>query len=473
MAYNPGYVDGKIIANNAAYVPGVGLFKVSGGDIVSGGIAYWIYITSDSLSAVQAAGYISDATWKRLKVGDIVDVFSGTLTSEAANPPAGVALGAVTFPAVQGVSSLFTAQPSYQRMMVASVTAGTTTTSGAATLSSATAAIASALPRNLVDCGDFTTNPWQINTTFNGNGPGSVLTADRWNANSGTSLVWTAGRTLNTNVQGFSAAYVWGRSAGDTHTVGLSVGQVIETLDTIRAQGQLATLSFYVQPDANFAAGLSGGTYQATVVAGTGTNESSGKMFSSAWSGMTTVATQAITPGAAGTAVRIGPIAGMVPTNATELGVVFSYVATGTAGTHESIEMMGVQLEIGPLTPFEHTEVAEVVNIATRYLQVISEPTVGMAIGPAVFSASSIAQVHIPLASPMRQAPTLTFSAGGFDITDSALGAHTISAAGLQVANTGAVTLLVTAAATLTAGLVSFMQGRSTGLGTIILNADF
>jgi hypothetical protein len=48
-----------------------------------------------------------------------------------------------------------------------------------------------------------------------------------------------------------------------------------------------------------------------------------------------------------------------------------------------------------------------------------------------------------------------------------------ISAGGLQVGNTGAITMLVTAAATLTAGLVSFMQGRSSGLGTIILNADY
>jgi hypothetical protein len=473
MGYNPGYVDGNKVANNAAYTPGLGLWKVL--DAVGSAPAFWIYVTTDSLAAVQASGYVSDATFKRLKLGDIVDVFSGPLVSQAVNNANGAALGAVTFPATLGVLSLFSGTPQYQRMIVSALTAGTTTTSGTATLSAAepTVNAFAGLPRNMVDCGDFTTNPWQIATTFNGSSATPTLTADRWNANSGGSLVWTAGRTLNTNVNGFTAAYVWGRSAGDSHTTGLSVGQVIETLDAIRCQGLPVSLSFYAQPDANFAAGLSGGTYQATILAGTGVNESSGKMFSAAWSGVSTVATQAITPGAAGTAVRIGPIAGTVPTNATELGVIFSYVATGTAGTHESIELMGVQLEIGSMTPFEHTEVAEVINIATRYLQVINEPTVGMAIGPAVFSASSIAQVHIPFASPMRAAPTLTFTAGGFAITDSALGAHTISAAGLQVANTGAATLLVTAAATLTAGLVSFMQGRTTNSGILIFNADF
>lgn len=471
MAYNPGYVDGVAVPNNAAYVPGVGLHKVL--DNVGGGVAFWIYITSDSLAAVQANGYVTDATNKRLKVGDIVDVFSGALVSESAANPQGLKLGAVTFAAAQGLSSLFTSQPAYARMMVSAVAAATTTAPGAGTLATASAAIASNLPKNLVDCGDFTTNPWQINSTFNGNGPTPVLTADRWNANSGTSLVWTAGRASNLTVQGFSAAYQWGRSAGDTHTVGLSFGQVIETLDAIRVQGQPLVLSFWNSADANFAAGASGGTFIASIVAGTGINESSGKMFSGAWSGMTTVATQAITPTSAMS--RITSVQGTVPTNATELGVVFSYAAAAgtTAGTHESLQFIGIQLETGSVTQFEHTEVAEVINIATRYLQVITEPTVGMAIGPAVFSASSIAQVHIPLASPMRQAPTLTFTAGGFAITDSALGAHTISAAGLQVANTGAVTLLVTAAATLTAGLVSFMQGRSTGVGEIVLNADY
>ena len=45
-------------------------------DDLETGIAYWVYYTSDSIGAVQAAGYIADATNKRVKLGDIVDVFS-------------------------------------------------------------------------------------------------------------------------------------------------------------------------------------------------------------------------------------------------------------------------------------------------------------------------------------------------------------------------------------------------------------
>ena len=430
-----------------AYTPNTLVTRYGG--FVEGSFNVWEYTSTDPLNTILGSGYFVDGSSKGMQVGDVVLVVNQT-----------------TLAAVKCQCSASTVV----------TTGGLTQHAGSSTIvqQEQLQTNLGALPRNLIDCGDFTTNPWQLGASFNGNGPSSVLTADRWKANSGTSLVWTAGQASNTNVPGFSAAYQWGRSAGDTHTVGLTFGQVLETKDSIRAQGQTLALSFWNVADANFAAGSSGGTFVASIIAGTGVDDTANNMFSGAWTGQTTVATQVITPGT--TISRLTPIVGTVPTNATQLGVAFSYVASAgtTAGTHESLQFMGVQLEFGAsATPFEHTEVAEVVNIATRYLQVTNEPTVGMAIGPAAYSASSIAQVHIPLPSPMRKAPTLTFTAGGFAITDSALGAHTISAAGLQVANTGAVTLLVTAATTLTAGLVSFMQGRSTNDGVIILSADY
>ena len=480
MAYNPGYVDANLIATNANYVPGAGMAKVL--DNVETGIAYWIYITSDTLAQVQASGYVSDATFKRMKVGDIVDVFSGTLASEAATATTGVKLGAVTFPATVGAISLFTGAPQYQRMQVSAVTTPSFAgSSGAATLQVIEPSILSLSvnPRNLIDGGDFGTNPWQAGTTFNGTGTTVKVTADRFLANAGTSLVWNASRQTDTSVQGFSAALQWGRSAGDTHTTGLTMGQVLETNDSVRCQGLPVTLSWYNNAGANFAAGASGGIYLATIYSGTGTDDTFANMVTGGWTGSTVVASAAYTPGLS-PAARVQPLAGTVPTNCTQLGVAWSYQPTTaatspgiTAGANEWNKFIGVQLEIGGMSAFEHLDVAEVMNICTRYLQVINEPTAGMAIGPAAFSASSIAQVHIPLPSPMRKAPTLTFTTGGWAISDSALAAHRISAGGLQVANTGAVTMLVTCAATLTAGLVSFMQGQSTGLGSITLDADY
>jgi hypothetical protein len=480
MPYNPGYVDGNIVANDAAYTPGVGLQLVY--DNLGSGISYWIYVTSDSLAAVQASGYITDATFKRLKVGDIVDVFTGTLVSETPSAAAGAKLGAVTFPAVLGLIGMFASVPTYQRMIVSNVTVSTSpNTSGVGTLQAVepNSLGLSANPRNMLDGGDFGTNPWQSGTTFNGTGTTVKVTADRFLANAGTSLVWNASQQADTSVQGFSTALQWGRSAGDTHTTGLTIGQVLETADAIRCQGLPVTLSWYGAAGANFAAGASGGILTTVIYSGTGTNDTFANMVTGGWTGTTVVASAAYTPGLS-PAVRVNPLSGTVPTNCTQLGVAWSYQPTTaasspgiTAGANEYVRFIGTQLELGAMTPFEHLDVAEVVNICTRYLQVISEPTTGMAIGPAAFSASTIAQVHIPLPSPMRKAPTVTFNTGGWAITDSALAAHLVSAAGLQVGNTGAVTLLATCAATLTAGLVSFLQGRSTGLGSITLYADY
>jgi hypothetical protein len=457
-------------------------------DDVESSITYWTYYTADSFAQVGAANYITDATTKRMAVGDIVDVWSGTLTNFSAST-GGQTLGGATFSPTVGITARFSSVPAWGRFMVTAVGAGTTTSAGAATLTQIelpSSALGTA-PRNLIQAGDFTTNPWQAGTSFNGSSLTPAITADRWVANAATSTVWTAGRTANTTVPGFSTAYVWGRSAGDTHTTGLSFGQVIETANSVRVQGLPVALSFWAVANANFAAGANGGTLIASIVSGAGSvDDTSGKMFSSAWTGMTTVATQTITPTT--TVQRFGPIGGVVPTGCTQLGVVFSYSATTaatspgiTAGANESVQFMGMQLEAGGMSPFEHLDMAQVVETATRYLQVWNEPTAGIAVGPAGFSAASIALVHVPIVTPLRKSPTVTFNTGGWAVTDQGQTTHRVSAGGLQGAVTSgagasSMTLLVTCAGTFSAGNSAsplFLQGQSTGLGSIVANADY
>jgi hypothetical protein len=97
-------------------------------DTMEGSVTSFIYTTADSLSAVLAANYITDAFNKRLSIGDTVEVYSGTLI----NPASGQALGAATFQATVGVSSLFASPPSYAVFEVISINAA-----GQATLSPA------------------------------------------------------------------------------------------------------------------------------------------------------------------------------------------------------------------------------------------------------------------------------------------------------------------------------------------------
>ena len=53
----------------------------------------WIYNTADSLASVFASGYISDAGKKRLQIGDMVIVYSGTLNTNLTATPTNVSVG--------------------------------------------------------------------------------------------------------------------------------------------------------------------------------------------------------------------------------------------------------------------------------------------------------------------------------------------------------------------------------------------
>lgn len=331
-------------------------------------------------------------------------------------------------------------------------------------------------PRNMIDGGDATTNLWQLGTSFNG-GSSAVLLADRFIGIGGTGSSWVASRALNTSAaQGFSAAFQFGRSSTDTHTTGLTFGQVFESADSIRAQGLPVTMSMFAQAGANFAAGASGGTLLMQLLSGTGVDDTFANMAAGSWTGAATVGTVTITPGT--TAARfMNSTLFTVPTGATQLGWAMSYTpsAATTAGVNEWIQMLGIQVELGGLSDFEHLDVAEVAEICQRYLFVVKEPTASVQVGTGVSTAASLAAINIPTPITMRKAPTLTFTAGGFAITDGAGGNHTISGAGpAGGANTvNNIGMQITAAATLTAGHSALMVGRTTGSGILIADADY
>jgi hypothetical protein len=84
------------------------------------GPAQWSYVTADSLAAVLAAGYISDATKRNMRVGDFVSVSSGTLNTAVYSSPS---------TADVGEAQDFAALPAFAELIVSAISAG-----GAATL---------------------------------------------------------------------------------------------------------------------------------------------------------------------------------------------------------------------------------------------------------------------------------------------------------------------------------------------------
>lgn len=413
----------------------------------------WLYVTADPISTVIGAAYFSNGGKVGMQVGDIVWVINQA--SPASNPAVQCQ---VTNVGIQTLGGTLT-QP----------TTATVSETGISTVG------LSVDPRNIIDCGDFTTNPFQGGTSFNGN-TSTVLTADRWLAIGGVASAWSVSKQTNTSVPGFGVALQWGRSSTDTHTTGLTLGQVLETADSIRLQGLPVTLSFWAQAGAGFAAGASTGVFSAVVAQSiSGVDDTFAHLCSGAWTTVSNLISAAVTPTAS--AVRYGPFSGVVATNATQLGLTFSYVpaAGTTAAATENIQFMGVQLEVGGMTSFEHLDVAYVLETAQRYFIQLNEGTTGVITGTGLSFSTTTANILVPLPMTMRVAPTLTVAVGGFQVTHGGGVGVNITGAGSAAAQNTAnsVGVLATVAAGLTAGQATTLIGRTTGNGSLKAYADY
>src|SRR5262249_959971 len=235
-----------------AYTTGT-LTYIAGGPI-EGAWKLWEYTTTDTLAQVTAAGYITDATFKGMSPGDFVIVVNQT------NP--------------QGYI-----------LQVQNLTAGTMSVSGTATLAAPAGVGGSqlAFPRNIIDGGDFTTNPWQRGTSFTGIASTLTNTADRWFAVGSASSSIAVSQQAVSAVPTFSNALQFGRGAGNANTAVINLRQVVETLDSIRAQGQLITLSFWAQAQQSWSP--ANGTLNVQLVSGTGINQSAASLVAGTWTG--------------------------------------------------------------------------------------------------------------------------------------------------------------------------------------------
>ena len=64
-----------------------------------------------------------------------------------------------------------------------------------------------------------------------------------------------------------------------TEPATINVGQALETLDSLRCQGQTVTLSFWAKAGATF----SGGALTVQVIAGGGVNQSAASLIAGTW----------------------------------------------------------------------------------------------------------------------------------------------------------------------------------------------
>ena len=231
--------------------------------------------------------------------------------------------------------------------------------------------------RNLIDGGDFSINPFQRNIP--GLAVGGVIAtpiaatptyfADRFFAVGGASSAVLMAAVADTSVAGFNQSLKVSRQSGNTSLSPIVLGQVIETFDSLRCQGQTVTLSFWARAGANF----SGSGVTAQIVVGFGVNQSAVALLATGWTSQSNIvnAQQALTTG-----MTRYQFTGTLPVGATQIATLVSYTPTGTAGVDDSFTVNGVQFEIGAFaSPFERIDAQVVLEICQRYIWVTPEPS--------------------------------------------------------------------------------------------------
>jgi hypothetical protein len=325
--------------------------------------------------------------------------------------------------------------------------------------------------RNLIDGGDFTVNPFQRNIA--GLATGGVIStaiaatptyfADRFFAVGGASSSILMAAVADASVQGFSQSLKLSRSSGNANAAAINFGQVLETADSIRAQGQQVTLSFYAKQGANY----SGGALSVAVISGAGTNQSAASMVAATWTGQ---ASSVSGSQSLSTSMTRYSFTGNIPALATQLGVLLTWTPSGTAGSDDAITLNGLQLEIGATSAFEHRDAQVELELGQRYAWVIPEPPSGVLIGAGTTLGANSQNYYMSTPVQFMRAPTVTLATGAFKV---AAGAAYAAATSLTAGTTHTVNAInVTTANTAAAGVGALLGGGG-GSGWILASADF
>ena len=223
-----------------------------------------------------------------------------------------------------------------------------------------------------------------------------IYTVDRWE-------IWSTGAGGNcvvTRVAGTAGAQYaaeFGRQSASSSLTVPRFAQTIETANSVQYAGKNIVVSFEALKGANY----SGGDLTVDVQTGTGTDQNF-----TAFTGSATVSTN-FTLTASNASYTTAAIA--IPSNATEIALVFRYTATGTAGAADYVRLQKVQLELGS-TKSEFSRAGGTIQgelaACQRYYVRYSSTDVFHSYANGMTTSTTVGYVTVPLPVEMRTAPT-------------------------------------------------------------------
>jgi hypothetical protein len=248
---------------------------------------------------------------------------------------------------------------------------------------------------------------WQRGTSISVTTNTLVYTADRWLANpAGLNLATTVSRQTTgdtTNLPNIQYCLRYQRNSGQTGTAPNYFAQTFETINSIPYAGKVVTFSFYARAGANYSPTSS--NLQTQLQAGTSTDA----QFVTGTTNVVNLQTTLTT-----TWQRFTYTSTTIPTNTTQLGILFTYNPTGTAGANDYFEVTGVQIDVGSVAlPFRTngaTIQGELAACQRYYYRTVAGTAVRYAVG--YNNSTSNAEIVMPFPVRMRIAPTALEQSG-------------------------------------------------------------
>ena len=296
---------------------------------------------------------------------------------------------------------------------------------------------------------------WQRGTTYALTSTTSYGSVDRWAFNMGTPAAGIANQVAS-GLTGFQYALKLGRNSGSTSAAYITAAQAIETVNSLPMAGQTVTLSFYAKAGANFS-GASG--LGIDLISSTGTDQSTVSLVNSTWTGTVHVANQyqAITT----TWTRYS-FTGTVGSTATQIGLQFYYLTSGTAGADDNVYITGVQLEIGSYaTPFEWRPYGTELQLCQRYYEQLNGNNF-TAFGSGYAFSTTVTRYYVAWQVPKRTNATVTLSAAStFYVQGSGVGTNPSAVSVVGGPSTSSVLIAATGSYTAGAGFTLLDAGTS------------
>jgi hypothetical protein len=260
---------------------------------------------------------------------------------------------------------------------------------------------------NLVINGSY--DFWQRGTSV-AQTAGEVFSADRWFSFRDTNAT---GATISRQTSGVNFTQYGGRvqrDSGNSSTTKIHLCTTFETQSSIGYAGQTITFSFYAKAGANY----SGGALTGRLNYGTGTDQRV-----TAFTGAATVLDVSAT---LTTSYQRFQGTATVNASATELGILFIWTPTGTAGANDWVEITGVQIEVGSVATTLRKaggtiqgELAACQRYYQRFAASGNRTRIG---GVGAFASTTVAYTVIPFETRMRTTVTAVEYGGTLGLYD-------------------------------------------------------